>query len=611
MKKASLQNKITTTMAVVILLLGLGLTFSLKAVLAPSLRKELIKKGTAITRLLAERVAKSFLERDGEQLRKLLQEGKTISSDISYIMVTDTKGDVSAHTFSGMPPGFLQNRTTLTGVQLLDTEKGLIYEIAASIPGTRGIIRVGIGPGLIRRRLANIAGLIIGITILAILLSTLISYGLSKVIIKPIKKLQTGVKKIGEGELDYKIAIHTGDEIEKLADEFNRMAEKLKDSYSGLEEKVRKATEGLAEEKHRLESVIQSMGEGLFITDRKGEIISWNVSAEKITGYPAKEVLGRKCKEIFRITSEDGRDLCLSQCPMKEAFQKKEIVLFPLNPTPYITRKDGQRVPVSVISAPILDNKNNVGGGVETFRDITREKEIDRMRSEFVSLVSHELRTPLTAIKGFTDTLLRKDIKIAATTGQEYLRIIQRQSNRLTRLIGDFLDVSKIESGKMEMRWEKVCIPELITELTNNFRTKTTKHTFSIFVTKDFPVIIADRDKVEQILVNLIDNAIKYSPHGGEIRITGENGNEFIKCSVSDQGVGIKKEDIDRLFEKFQRINPEISRQTPGTGLGLAICQGLVKLHNGEIHVQSQYGRGTTFTFTLAKEPGGKKQPHG
>lgn len=237
------------------------------------------------------------------------------------------------------------------------------------------------------------------------------------------------------------------------------------------------------------------------------------------------------------------------------------------------------------------------------YRDITKEYEIDQMKSEFVSTVSHELRTPLASVLGFAELLLNKELK--PERQQRYMSAIYQEAKRLTSLINDFLDLQRMESGRQTYEVEKVAIDQLIREVFGSYRIQSPAHTFQLDLQTERTTILGDRDKLRQVLVNLISNAVKYSPKGGRIRVICREEDNQLLIDIQDEGLGIPAEAIPHLFTKFYRVDNSDRREIGGTGLGLAIVQEIVNIHHGEIAVTSESGQGSTFTvfLPLPEEP--------
>jgi signal transduction histidine kinase len=260
---------------------------------------------------------------------------------------------------------------------------------------------------------------------------------------------------------------------------------------------------------------------------------------------------------------------------------------------------------LQVLSAPTRDSHGQVTGRLWMVSDVTREREVDRLKSEFVSIVSHELRTPLTSILGYTELILAR--KFTPNEQREFIETIYTQAAHLSKLVDDLLDTSRIESGRMKLNCWMVTLRQVISELANQLA-HLEHHRLLIRMVDQLPPVYVDRDKVKQILLNLITNAIKYSPHGGEIELTVQEDGElpddhppgrWLIISVRDQGIGIAPEDLERIWERFYRVDNTNTRSIGGTGLGLSIARGLVELHGGRIWAESVVGQGSIFSFTL------------
>jgi signal transduction histidine kinase len=228
-----------------------------------------------------------------------------------------------------------------------------------------------------------------------------------------------------------------------------------------------------------------------------------------------------------------------------------------------------------------------------------RLRELDQVKSNFISLVSHELRTPLTAIKGFIVTLFHYDKEIPEDKRRVYLGVLNEETDRLTRLINELLDIARIESGRMEIQWRLVSVPEIVQRVFDTLAVKSN----GISLVKDFPEtfprLVADPDKLEQVIINLVGNALRYSPPQSQVSVSGRKHEDGVILEVMDQGPGIAFVEQEKVFEKFYRLDNEANRKNPGTGLGLPICRALVNLHGGKIWVESEANQGCRFLFTL------------
>jgi len=256
-------------------------------------------------------------------------------------------------------------------------------------------------------------------------------------------------------------------------------------------------------------------------------------------------------------------------------------------------------------TALVRGEDQNPMGIVAIFNDITEIRSIERMKTAFVSTVSHELRTPLTSIKGFVSTLLQDNEGFYdVDTVREFYTIIDQECDRLTRLISDLLNVSKIEAGRaLDLNPTVVDLPELIDKVVAAQKSYTSKHSFFVDMDPQVKTIVADKDKLDQILTDLANNAVKYSPEGGNITVKGEKDGHLIRVSVIDQGLGIPADHLTRVFDRFHRVDNRDTRKVGGTGIGLYLVKHLVEAHGGRIWVESEYGKGSTFKFELPETP--------
>ncbi len=266
----------------------------------------------------------------------------------------------------------------------------------------------------------------------------------------------------------------------------------------------------------------------------------------------------------------------------------------------------GKTFEVNVAGIRSVSNEGGqrVKGAIAVFHDITRLKDLERIRQDFVANVSHELRTPLTTIKGYTETLLEGAWK--EEVAFQFLQVIQRHTDRLTKIVEDLLTLSKIESNGIELKREQISVLEWIEDTMDFVKERAEKKRISIS-RNDLPPSLAvegDRDFLEQVLMNLLDNAIKYTPEGGRVEISAiEKNSREILFSIRDDGIGIPGEDLSRIFERFYRVDKGRSQEMGGTGLGLSIVKHIVQAHHGRVWAESQLGKGSTFNFTLPKAP--------
>lgn len=351
----------------------------------------------------------------------------------------------------------------------------------------------------------------------------------------------------------------------------------------------------IIEEKEELEHVIESVYAGIVMVHQNGRVMQMNSSARAMFGVDQNE---RLTGDYVTLIKNDAVQQIIAKSLEEADELQEEITLMPPG------EEDNERI-YQVQTALVRGEDQSVMGIVVIFNDITEIRSIERMKTAFVSTVSHELRTPLTSIKGFICTLLQDvDGFYDAETVHEFYVIIDQECDRLTRLISDLLNVSRIEAGRaLDLNPGPVNLPDVVSKVVAAQKSYTNKHEFSVQLEDDLPTIVADNDKVDQILTNLTNNAVKYSPKGGIITVSGKQSNGVIQMAVTDQGMGIPKEHIEKLFDRFHRIDNRDTRKVGGTGIGLYLVKHLVEAHGGRIWVESEEGKGSSFIFELPKCP--------
>jgi PAS domain S-box-containing protein len=356
-------------------------------------------------------------------------------------------------------------------------------------------------------------------------------------------------------------------------------------------------------EKAYIENLVDNAGDAIISTDVADRILTWNHGAEVIFGYSKEETVGQSLTIL--LPSHRAGEL-------EEIRDKVRLTGVIRNLEVRRIKKDGIIIEASLAVSPIRDKDDNVIGFLHLARDVTekkryeqRLKELDKMKSAFVSNVSHELRTPLTAIKASADNML--DRLIGDLNGKQvgYLTRIKSNSDRLARLINDLLDLSTIEAGKIDLRPTNLPLVTLVKEAAESLKPVAAEKLINLTVMSADPGVIAwaDRDKVIQVLMNLIGNALKFTPTRGKVTIAvAKNSAAWMQISVTDTGPGIPAEEVNKVFGRFYQIGQAGTPKTQGTGLGLAISKALVEMHGGKIWVESEAGKGSTFSFTLPAE---------
>jgi PAS domain S-box-containing protein len=371
--------------------------------------------------------------------------------------------------------------------------------------------------------------------------------------------------------------------------------EKIKEYSKNLESMVEERTKALnralydtEQARDRIDGILKSVGDGLIVTDLYNRVILMNRAAEDLLGVRLSEVIDRPID--FAIEDKTLRDKIKTTLDKKETGYQFDFELPGYNSAhPRIIRA----------RTSIIEDKSGTQTGIiTTIHDVTYEREVDRMKTEFISTAAHELRTPLTSILGFSEVLLNQDT-LPAEEKKEFLGYINTQSKALSKIIDDLLDISRIESGQGFSMSKEPCDPFRITRKVISYYEKLSPtHRFEVMFPKRPIRIMADRDKLEQVVKNLIDNAVKYSPDGGAIRIRGKRVGDQYQISVEDQGIGMTPEQVERMFDKFYRAK-DASFISKGTGLGMSIVKHIVEFHGGKVWVESEHGKGTTVSFTV------------
>lgn len=453
-----------------------------------------------------------------------------------------------------------------------------------------------------------------------------LAFALSGSLVGPIKRLIESVKKVEGGDLDVKIDVASRDEIGYLARLFNSMVLAVKKSRREVDEKVKAQTADikrkaalladqqkailnvledveeekdlLAKAKSRDEAILSGIGDGVFVLDANKKIAVFNPMAEKISGFSAGEAVGKKYDSVLKfIFEKDGK---VNDGFVKEAMEKGKIAQM-ANHT-LLVRKNGEKVPVADSAAPVRNAQGKIFGCVVVFRDVTKEREIDKMKSEFVSVASHQLRTPLTGIKWFSELLLKS--RLSATT-KDYVKQIAVSNERMVRLVDDLLNVSRIETGKkFDIVLKEVDVVPIVKNVMEEQMPAAKEKGIALSCAADAPhklVLSVDELKMRQVFQNLVSNALKYSKEKTNVILGCQQKKDEVIFYVKDQGVGIPKHQQNQVFNKFFRAENVLTLHTDGTGLGLYIVKAIVEAHGGRIWFESVENKGTTFFFSLPR----------
>ncbi len=353
----------------------------------------------------------------------------------------------------------------------------------------------------------------------------------------------------------------------------------------------------LAEEKNKTLAVLSSMGEGLVVIGDDGEILQINQAACRVLDLDFGEIVGTNLDDLPPGTkiAAVGQVIENLQSSVEESAEGSS------GPT----RIEVQEKVFELSIAPIHEGKSlsePEGGVVVNLRDVTKQAEIDRMKNELISIVSHELRSPLANITGYVDLVLSEPDIALSDEHRNLLQVAHKNSTKLSKLIDDMLDLSKLDAGKAEMSFDEVDLSSLIHFAHLSFRHEAELKNIDLKQkVEGKPVVIGDVDRLQQVLNNLVSNAIKYSPDGGEVVLACHENDTAVEVSVSDTGIGISPEDQVKLFQRFFRVRNSETRKIRGTGLGLSIAKSIVDAHGGRLIVTSEHGKGSYFTMTLPR----------
>ncbi|MED0658549.1 ATP-binding protein [Bacillus smithii] len=413
--------------------------------------------------------------------------------------------------------------------------------------------------------------LIILAAVIAIFLTTVFAFFLSTRITAPLRKMREATSSFAKGKFDAKVPILTSDEIGELGIAFNHMAKRLKFNMNALNQ-----------EKEQLASILRSMADGVITFNRDGTIL--------ITNPPADRFLQNWYYE-HREDEQTETAPTLIQELLGKVFRREE--------SEQIGELTVQGRTYVVIVSPLYSGET-VRGAVAVVRDMTEERRLDKLRKDFIANVSHELRTPISLLQGYSEAII-DDIAATDEEKKEIVKIIYEESLRMKRLVNELLDLARMEAGHTNLQKREVEIPAFIKRVTNKFQGLAKDQEVRLLFDWDKPSFAAniDPDRIEQVLTNLIDNALRHTPKGGFVKVDMEKKQKGVVIYVIDSGSGIPEEDLPFVFERFYKADKARTRGRSGTGLGLAIAKNIVEAHGGSIRVQSKLGEGTTFSFYL------------
>ncbi|MBQ3568583.1 MAG: HAMP domain-containing protein, partial [Anaerotignum sp.] len=407
---------------------------------------------------------------------------------------------------------------------------------------------------------------------LALLLAAIMGYVFAQTLTGPILALTKGAKSLAEGDMSQSLKVKSTDEIGQLTASFNYMAEELAKNMSEI-----------SREKNRLEILLHNMSDGVISFDKDGNLMLANAAAANMLDVEEMNMTFTEFIRKYDINS--GVYLDMGSEPSKK-------VTFPV----------GKQF-INANFSPYYDKKGEIEGLVVVLQDITEQKKLDDMRKEFVANVSHELRTPLTTVKSYTETLLDGAME-EKELAEEFLTIINSEADRMAFLVRDLLQLTRFDNKQVRLDMTEIEMNDFLsmTVRQNKIHAEAKNQELSFEPYEHMVVVHGDRDRVGQVVNNIVTNAIKYSLEQATIRIFVTEDEQFFKINVKDTGMGISREDLPRIFERFYRVDKARSRAMGGTGLGLAIAKEIMESHGGRLTAESEYGKGTTMTMWFPKE---------
>ncbi|HEX6462002.1 MAG TPA: ATP-binding protein [Candidatus Saccharimonadales bacterium] len=428
---------------------------------------------------------------------------------------------------------------------------------------------------------------IVWLSMVSALLAAAIYGILSFFLSRSVRQLQQGAERIANGDFSRRIRVSSmNQEVWRLANTFNNMSDRLRDSYRRL---------SVETERDRI--MLESLGEGVIAIDEHRRITLINAEAIALLELEEQsQLIGKAVEEILSLLDEKNRPLAPTETPVAQVLKNNKTI----RGTYHYQKKTGAKIIIDLSTNPVMV-EGKLSGAVMNLRDVTKEREVDRMKTEFISLASHQLRTPLSAIKWFSEMLVAGDAGELKPEQADFARNIADSTERMIALVNALLNISRIESGRIMIDPKPTDLRELVSGIVNDLKAKTEekKQTLIISVHEDLPKIKLDPRLISQVYMNLLSNAIKYTQKGGEVSVFISKKDNDVISQVTDNGYGIPKEQQGRIFQKFFRAANAVKVETDGTGLGLYLIKAVIESSGGKIWFESEEGKGTTFWFSI------------
>lgn len=444
--------------------------------------------------------------------------------------------------------------------------KSIAVPIISSDNDVIGAIYISADLSSVEENVKSIRNILTNATIWALCITALLGNLLSKTFTGPIKEVTSKAEQLAKGDFGQIIAVKSRDEVGQLTETFNYLTVRLK---STIDEMYR--------EKNKVDAILTNMTDGIIAVNAAGTVIHANPAAYSIFNIEKEALYNRKFDDLAQ-----ELELGMTFNELLNDSEKNFNILSINN------------LIIKISAVPIMNEHNETEGAMLVLQDVTEQEKLDKMRKEFVANVSHELRTPLTTIKSYTETLLDGALENKEYT-VNFLQVINSESDRMTRLVKDLLQLSKLDYDKMEWNMKKLNVLNIVSDCVVKLEmsAKQKNQVLSFEALGELCDINGDKDRIEQVIINIISNAIKYTPENGSIKVTADKLEDNVEIKIADTGMGIPKDDIPRLFERFYRVDKARSRAMGGTGLGLSIAKNIVEAHRGSIRIESEYGKGT------------------
>jgi len=510
-----------------------------------------------------------------DRIKELLMAQSDLGVDLNQrnVYVLDPEGRVLASSNQSSEVALTQNILTAMNGQVGQQSSiaAEMMDVAVPIDGgeTDYIIYVQDNKMTVDDLTGELFLIIVQALILGLVICIILAFLLSQILITPITALTAGTKQVASGEFSQKLEVTSRDEIGTLTRNFNHMSQVLQNTISQVEN-----------ERTKLSTLFLHMTDGVVAFSPAGTVIHCNPAATRMLSKNLD--ITATFEEVFGQDADFANLLTLKRSEYLEC-----------------QKRVGERE-LELFMAPFSSDQA-VGGAMVVIHDVTEQRKSEQTRREFVANVSHELRTPLTNVKSYAETILSAGEDLPKELRENFLGVIVSEADRMTRIVKDLLTLTKFDYGKMEMNISRFAFKEAVENVHKAVALDAQNHghTLTLECPEDLPHVNGDRERLEQVIMNIVSNAIKYTADGGKIAITAGTRGPNVFVRVSDNGIGIPEKDLPRLFERFYRVDKARSRESGGTGLGLSIAREILSQHKGDIRIESVYGEGTDVTICL------------